>query len=186
MNAVLEILFWNRDVERVRSLLSNQVPGLLAQAQPSVGPYEDGRLVRADGRPMEGRYAVAGSSLRFFGTRVAEAAKADLYLWRLDPPARLAQLIRSLPPPGGVGMRTEIRAYACRRGRLRLELVALEPLQAQLRRNGVPYRELRLAAGERWVGQIPARPRRPLGRRLCSFGVLSRGPLEVAHADFER
>jgi hypothetical protein len=183
-NAVWENLFWNERVRRVYDLLTNIVPGPVPQA--SVGPYEDGRLVTVGGYPVRERYVVAGSALTFFGSVIAGAPRADLYLWKIDPPVRLSRLIRSLPPEGGVGVHTEIRAYACRSGTLDLRLVALRPLRVELRRNSVHYRTLHMGRGEHRSFRIPARPRRPFGKRVCSFGVLSRGPVQVARAEFLR
>jgi hypothetical protein len=122
----------------------------------------------------------------FFGSVIAGAPKADLYLWQIDPPVRLARLIRGLPPVGGVGVRTEIRAYACAGGALALRLVALAPLTVELRRNSVHYRTVRLRSGERRAFLIRAKPRRPIGRRVCSFGVLSKGPVQITAAEFKR
>jgi hypothetical protein len=45
---------------------------------------------------------------------------------------------------------------------------------------------VRLRSGERRSFLIPAKPRRPIGKRVCSFGVLSKGPVQVARAEFER
>jgi hypothetical protein len=183
-NAAWENIFWSRNVHRVYGLLDARVPGPLPQS--SIGPYEDGRLVHVDGSPVRERYVVARSSLTFFGSVVAGAPRADLYVWKLDPPVRLSRLIRSLAPPGGVGVHTEVRAYACAGGTLKLELAALARLTVELRRNGVHLRSLRLETGEHRTLRIPARPRRPLGKRVCSFGVLSAGPVQVVHADFVR
>jgi len=183
-NAVWENIFWSRNVHDVYDLLDARVPGPLPQ--DPVGPLEDGRLVLPDGSPVRERYVVARSALRFFGTVVAEAPKADLYVWKLDQPVRLSRLVRDLQPPGAKGVHTEIRAYACAGGKLRLGLAALAPLRVELRRNGVHWRSLEMAGGEHRTLVIPARPRRPLGKRVCSFGVVSPGPVQVSSADFLR
>jgi hypothetical protein len=183
-NAAWQSIFWNRKVHRLYDLLDTTVPGPVPQDH--VGPYEDGRLILPDASPVRERYIVAGSSLRFFGQVVAEAPRADLYVWKIDPPVRLSRLVRSLEPPGGTGVHTEIRAYACAGGTLELELVALAPLEVELRRNSVRWQTLSLAAGQHRVVRIPALPRKPLGKRVCSFGVLSAGPVQVASADFLR
>lgn len=183
-NAAWQSIFWNRSVHRLYDLLTALVPGPVPQE--SIGPLEDGRLVFPNGRPVTARYVVAGSSLTFFGSVVAGAPRADLYAWKIDPPLRLSRLIRNLPPAGGVGVHFEIRAYACAGGALDLEVVALAPLRVEVRRNGVHWRTFRLAAGERRSVLIPARPRRPIGKRVCSFGVLSRGPIQLGHAEFLR
>ena len=183
-NAAWENIFWNKKIHRVYDLLDAKVPGPIPQ--DSVGPYEDGRLVLADGSPVRERYVVAGSSLRFFGTVVAEAPRADLYAWKIDPPVRLSRLIRSLAPRGGNGVHTEIRVYACAGGVLELDLVTPRALEVELRRNGDHWRTLRLAPGEHRTLRIPAKPRRPLGKRVCSFGVVSDGPVQVGRADFRR
>ncbi len=183
-NAAWQSIFWNRKVHRLYDLLDATVPGPVPQDH--VGPYEDGRLILADGSPVRERYIVAGSSLRFFGQVVAEAPRADLYVWKIAPPVRLSRLVRSLEPPGGTGVHTEVRAYACAGGTLELELVALAPLEVELRRNSVHWQTLSLAAGQHRVVRIPALPRKPLGRRVCSFGVRSAGPVQVARADFLR
>lgn len=183
-NAVWESLFWNRKVDRVYDLLTHVVPGPLPQS--SVGPYEDGRLVLPDGRSVRERYIVSGSAMTFFGSVIGDAPGADLHLWKIDPPVRISRLIRFLPPPGGVGVNAAIRAYACRGGSLHLQVAALEAATVELRRNSVHYRTARLAQGERRSFLIRARPRRPIGKRVCSFGVQSRGSIQVARAEFER
>lgn len=182
-NAVWQSLFWNRKVDAVYNLLDSRVPGLVL---PSVGPLEDGRLVHANGAPVEGGYVVAASRTTFVGERVAEAPGADLFLWRLDPPFRLAEWTHFLPPRGGVGVHAETRAYACVGGTLRLRLVAGGRTSVELRREGALFRRLRLAPGQVWEGSVPALPPRPFGKRLCRFEVLSPGPLVVDLARFDR
>jgi hypothetical protein len=182
-NAAWENVYWNRNVHRVYGLLDSMVPGPMPQ-EP-IGPYEDGRLILRNGSPVRERYMVAGSHVRFVGTRIAEAPKADLYAWKIDPPVRLSLLVRSIEPPGETGVHTEIRTYACAGGTLELELAALAPLEATVRREHVRWRRLRLAAGQHVTLRIPARPRRPLGTHVCSFDVESAGPVQVASADFQ-
>lgn len=185
-NAVYENVFWNRNVDRVYALLTARVPGLTPAQHPSVGPYEDGRVVLADGRPPVGRYALAASRVTFVGTRIAEAPLADLFVWRLEPPFRLESWVDFRQPPSGVGVDLEARAYACRGGHLVLRLYAPRPATVAILRGGLPYRTLRVRAGERWRGRIPAAVPRPAGRRLCSFQVRSRDELQVTHARYVR
>jgi hypothetical protein len=180
-NAVWESIFWNGNVRHVYDFLDSLVPGPLVQ--PSVGPLPDGRLVLADGSQVREPYMVATSNLRFFGTVVAEAPKADLYAWRIDPPVRVSRTVRNLVPPGGAGVDTEIRLYACSRGTLEIELVAAAPLEADLLVDGRRVLRLRLAAGEDRTLRVHPRPVR--AHSVCSYRVRSAGPVRVARADFQ-
>ncbi len=171
-NAVWESTFWNGRVDALYDLLTYQVPGPLPQ--PSVGPLGDGRLVLADGQPIEARYAVAASHVSFRGVRVAEAPGADLFLWRLDPPFRLDTWIQTEPTKGEVLPGTRVHVYACRRGRLLLRLRASRDGVVTLLRNGHVFRVRQLREGEIWSVSVPALPA-PLGRRKCTFDIADGG-----------
>jgi hypothetical protein len=61
--------------------------------------------------------------------------------------------------------------YACKPGRLRLEVVGTPPSPIGLRRNDRPYRRVVIPDSGTWTGTIPAAPPRPVGTRLCTFDV---------------
>jgi hypothetical protein len=175
--SVWETVFWNRRVRRVYDLLEAQVPGPLPQ--PSLGPYEDGRLVDKTGAEVRIGHVVASDSLRFVGRRVANAGNS-LSLWSVEPPLRLAQWTQNVRFDRTIDGQARVVVYACRGGSLELRLRASAPRSVELRRNDRPYRRRRLAAGETWRVEVPAEAARPLGTRLCSFDVLTDGSVLAA------
>jgi hypothetical protein len=182
-NSVWESVFWNRRLRRVYDLLEAQVPGGIPQ--DSLGPYEDGRLVDKHGRTPRVPYLVASDSLRFAGTRVADG-RNGIALWRLDPPLRLTQWIQNVRFDGIVERHAKAIAYACRGGTLALRLEAPQDLRLTILRNERVYRGRALAAGETWSVTVPALARPPLGRHLCSFDVLTTGPVRALELAIRR
>jgi len=154
--------FWNRRVTHVYDLLTARIPGGLPQ--DSVGPLEDGRLVLVDGSPAQGEYVVSQYPVAFRG-RVVGSAGEGFQLWRLDPPVRIAVWIQR------VAGHVRVLDYACRPGRLRLEVVGTSTSPIDLRRNDRPYRRVVIPDSGTWTGTIPAAPPRPVGTRLCTFDV---------------
>ena len=63
--------------------------------------------------------------------------------------------------------------YACRPGRLRLEVVGVPGSPIDLRRNERPYRRVLVPESGTWSGSIPAAPPEPVGTRLCTFDVFT-------------
>jgi hypothetical protein len=159
-----ENLFWNRRIAHVYDLLTARIPGGLPQ--DSVGPLEDGRLVLVDGSPAKGAYVVSQYPVEFRGRALATAGEG-LQLWRLDPPFRISVWTQRVPG------QVHVLAYACRPGRLRLELVGRPGSRVELRRNDRPYQRLALPASGTWRGSIPAAPPRPVGTRLCTFDAFT-------------
>jgi hypothetical protein len=160
--AAWESFFWNRRVTRVYDLLTARIPGGLPQ--DSVGPLEDGRLVLVDGSPAQGEYVVSQYPVAFRG-RVMGSAGEGFQLWRLDPPFRISVWIQR------VAGHVRVLAYACRPGRLRLQVVGAPTSTIDLRRNDRPYRRVAIPDSGTWSGSIPAAPPRPVGTRLCTFDV---------------
>jgi hypothetical protein len=182
-NSVWETAFWNRRVRKVYDLLEAEVPGGLPQT--SLGPYEDGTLVDKFGHAVRVPYVVSSDSLRLAGRRVSDG-RNSIVLWRAAQPLRLRQWIQNVRFDGTVDSHARVVVYACRGGILFLDLKALEPTTVDLRRNEKPYEGRDLHPGEHWVLGIPAEPRRPLGRRLCSFDVLTKEPLQATLVRFDR
>lgn len=180
-NSVWETIFWNAHVRRVYDLLEARVPGPLPQE--SVGPLEDGRLVLKTGAEAPARFVVASDSLRFVGDRVATAGNS-IELWRVEPPFRLAQWIQNVRFDGTVERHARVLVYACRGGELRLRVVAPEARAVEIRRNDRPYRRRTLAPGARWELTVRAVAPPPVGERLCSFDVLTDGPILAARIEF--
>jgi hypothetical protein len=153
-------------VEHVYDLLTARIPGGLPQ--DSVGPLEDGRLVGIGGAPAEGAYVVSQYPVAFRGRALTTTTGGEgLQLWRLDPPFRISVWTQR------VAGHVRVLAYACRPGRLRLELVGPPRSKVDLRRNDRPFREVALPGSGTWRGSIPAAPPRPVGTRLCTFDVFS-------------
>jgi hypothetical protein len=182
-NSVWESVFWNRRLRRVYDLLEAAVPGGIPQE--SLGPYEDGRLVDKHGRTPRVPYVVASDSLRFAGERVADG-RNGIALWRLDPPLRLTQWIQNVRFDGVVERHAKAFVYACRGGALVLRLRAPQDLRLTILRNERPYRRRSLPKGQTWELTVPARPRPPLGRHLCSLDVLTTGPVRVRELAIRR
>ena len=162
--AAWESLFWNRRVAHVYDLLTARIPGGLPQ--DSVGPLEDGRLVLVDGSPAQGAYVVSQYPVEFRGRALGSAGEG-LQLWRLDRPFRISVWTQR------VAGHVRVLDYACRPGRLRLELVGSPGSKVDLRRNDRPYRKLALPPSGTWRGSIPAAPPRPIGTRLCTFDAFT-------------
>jgi hypothetical protein len=175
--SVWETVFWNRRVRRVYDLLEAQVPGPLPQT--SLGPYEDGRLVDKTGAEVRIGHVVASDALRFVGRRVANAGNS-ISLWRVEPPLRLAQWTQNVRFDRTIDGQARVVVYACGGGTLELRLRAPAPRSVELRRNDQSYRARRLGAGETWRLELPAEVPSPAGTRLCSFDVLTDGPVLAA------
>jgi hypothetical protein len=179
--SVWETVFWNRRVRRVYDLLEAQVPGPLPQ--PSLGPYEDGRLVDKTGTEVRIGHVVASDSLRFVGRRVANAGNS-ISLWSVEPPLRLAQWTQNVRFDRTIDGQARVVVYACRGGRLELRLRAPAPRSVELRRNDRTFLRRSLPARDTWHVDVPAAPPAPLGTRLCSFDVLTDGPILAARLAF--
>jgi hypothetical protein len=180
-NSVWESLFWNRRLDRVYDLLLAAVPGGIPQE--SLGPYEEGRLVDKFGHGPKVRYVVASDSLLFAGRRIADAGNG-ISLWQVDPPFRLRQWIQNVRFDGTVERHAKVFVYACRGGTLRLTLSAPTPLSVRLLRNEKPLGLIPLRPGRAASFDIPAKPRRPLGKHLCSFDLLTPAPVKVTDISF--
>lgn len=175
--AVWQNAFWNRRIERVYGLLTARVQGGLPQE--SVGPLEDGRLVRTNSEPAEARYAVAAYPVTFRGQAIATGGEG-LVLSRLEPPFRLAVWTQR------VAGHVRVLVYGCGPGELRLTLDGPAPAAVELRRNDRPYRRVELDAEGDWSGAVPAEPPGPPGERLCTFDVLAPPEVLAARVDFVR
>jgi hypothetical protein len=168
-------------VRRVYDLLEAAVPGPLPQ--DSVGPLEDGRLVDKTGAEIPARYVVASDSLRFVGRRVANAGNS-ISLWRVQPPLRLLQWIQNVRFDHTIERHARVIVYACRGGTLRLRLRTPAENTVLIRRNDRRFVHRRLDAGETWRLSVPAAARAPLGERLCSFDVITDGPVRAWRVAF--
>jgi hypothetical protein len=58
------------------------------------------------------------------------------------------------------------------------------PDDVELRRNDAPYRRVRLDAGRRWSGTIPAAPPKPNG--ICTFDVVTAPTVTAPTVVFRR
>jgi hypothetical protein len=170
-----ENLFWNRRIDRVYDLLTARIPGGLPQE--SIGPLEDGRLIEANGRPARAEYAVAQYPVEFAGSAIATAGDG-LVLWRLRQPFRMALWTQR------VTGHVRVLAYACRGGSLSIAFVGSGGTNVELRRNDGPFRSFALPPSGTWAGTVPAAPRPPLGKRLCTFDVVTDPTTHVTKASF--
>ncbi|HEX6701253.1 MAG TPA: glycosyltransferase family 39 protein [Gaiellaceae bacterium] len=170
-----ENLFWNRRVTRVYDLLTARIPGGLPQE--SIGPLEDGRLLEANGRPARAEYAAALYPVEFQGQPLATVADG-LILWRLRQPFRMAVWTQR------VAGHVRVLAYACRGGSLRLKIVGPEGARVELSRNDAKLRTFALPPGGSWTGTVAAKARRPLGKRLCTFDVVTDPRTQVPEARY--
>jgi len=175
--SVYENLFWNPDVTRVNAFLDARVPALTDPQQPSVGPYEDGRLVLGDGSPLTARYLVAPAALTLVGEELAYQPASALVLWQPRQPVRLSTWQRDVRRADHTLKRTTVAVYDCRRGLLHLELRSPVAQRVVIRRDGARYRVLRLAAGQQWTGDVPT----PAGAagHACTFDVEPERDLDV-------
>jgi hypothetical protein len=179
-SSVWESAFWNRRIDAVYDLLLAQIPGGLPQ--PSVGPYEDGRVVTADGKGLRWPYVVASNTITWRGTRIADSS-AGLALWRLEPPFRMATWVQNVQYNGVVDEHAKIFAYDCRRGVFRIAVRAPGPRSIRLLRNEGAFRRFELATGDTIALTVPVSP--PTGHRLCSFDLLTNAPVKVTRFAFE-
>ena len=179
-NSVWASAFWNRRVEAVYDLLLAQVPGGLPQ--PSVGPFEDGRVVTADGKGLRWPYVVASRAITWRGQRVA-ASTAGLALWKLDPPFRMATWAQNVQYTGVVDEHAKIFVYDCRQGVFRIAVRAPGPRSVRLLRNEAAFRRFELEAGDTIRLSVPVSP--PPGHRLCSFDLLTDAPVKAFRFAFE-
>jgi hypothetical protein len=172
-----ENVFWNRRVTTVYDLLTARIPGGIPEE--SIGPLEDGRLIEANGRAARAAYAVSQYPVEFRGRAIATAGDGYV-LWRLRPPFRISVWTQR------VAGHVRVLAYACRGGLLRLAITGAPGSKVELRRNDGPLRTFALPPNGEWSGSVPAKPPRPLGKRLCTFDVLTPAATRVTEARFVR
>jgi hypothetical protein len=85
---VWQNVFWNRRITRVYSLGGRRILGPMPTTAVTRAP--DGRLVTADGRPIDTRWVVAAEGyVAILGKKVAEVPDAGLSLWQVEPPVRV-------------------------------------------------------------------------------------------------
>ena len=77
-----------------------------------------------------------------------------------------------------------VLAYACRGGSLRLTIDGAAGSNVELLRNDAKLRTFRLPPSGTWSGSVAATPRRPLGKRLCTFDVMTAPETQVPEARF--
>jgi hypothetical protein len=111
---------------------------------------------------------------------VLGSAGEGFQLWQLDPPFRISVWTQR------VAGHVRVLAYACRPGRLRLEVVGTPDSPIDLRRNDRPYRRAVIPESGTWSGSIPAAPPRPVGTRLCTFDVYTETTTTVPVARLTR
>jgi len=195
-NAVWEIGFWNRSIERVYDLPRTTVPGPMPQTRVHVRP--DGRVVLPDGSAPAERYVVASTVFNLFGSPVhriyqEDIEQAGLILWRLEPPFRLSTVMSGVRPNSEIRGSARLIVYACGRGSFSITLVGIEPLRAELKQNGKLVRigprgatTVRLEPGEEWSGTVPAKPAGVPGRSTCTFEVFASSLLFTTRFQFDR
>jgi Dolichyl-phosphate-mannose-protein mannosyltransferase len=172
--------FWNRRIKTVYNLSRVPIYGPLPRTRVHLAA--DGGLLDPRGRRIAGPYLVTATGLTLDGERVAQGG--TFALWRLDGPARVSSRSSGIRlTTGDIDSDARLTAYGCQGGALELDLVVPEARRIQLFRDGQLYRTLRLRAGQRWLGRVPAGP----GRRMCTFRLLSfRGGVHANRFEFVR
>lgn len=176
--------FWNRRVDRVYRLFGARVSG--PEPGEPVRPAADGRLLLRDGRAAESAYAVAPTRMALVGAQVA-TTPAQLALWRVDPPLRLATRRTGIDAAGLVSAEATLVVYDCGRGALALTLRSPTEQEIDLVRGAELVRTLTLEVDRPWSGTIAAPPPSSAGPRTCRFGI--RGvdaPLRAERLEFVR
>jgi hypothetical protein len=171
-DSVWQTAFWNRRVAYVYDFLAAHVPG--GMPQESVGPLEDGALVRANGSPLDHHYVVSRDSLVLRGSPVAQGG--DLRLWRVLPPVRLARWLDGVNFHGLVAGSAVLRVYGCRGGTFRSTL-----------RAGERDARVTIFVDERRVRSfvvpasraLPVAVALPAGRRRCTLELRASGPVTL-------
>jgi len=172
-NAVWYNAFWNRSVDRVYFLGTQNVLGPIPQTRVFFGP--EGKLVDARGQPVSPIFVVASSSVEVDGQRVASAQAAGLTLWHVNPPLRLKWAATGFSPYADVLGAATIHPFECGNKVLRLNLVAPGPRTLLLQLNGRTLRTVHLRAGEIWAGEIPG----PARAGACTFRFAALGGFHV-------
>ena len=173
--------FWNPSVHPVYDLLNAQVPGGVPQT--TVGPFEDGRLVFADGSGVAAKYVLAESSIALAGEQLA--ANAGLVLWRLDPPFRLQRWLIGVGLDGSVpDGHVELRVYACSGGELKGTIAATQTRIVQVRRNDSSYQVFAVHPGVAQAFDVPVSLPGPAGQRRCTITLKGDGPFVVTGLSF--
>jgi len=179
--------FWNDSIDAVTSFAEAEVPG--AMPQSVVGPAPDGRLVEPSGEAFDPPYAVAPSTVSIAGEPLASLAPTDrpgLTLWRVDPPLRVRQWVRSLKPNGDlVSDVARIDVFDCSAGRLELTVLGKQGLPFRIRVNGALAAERSVPSGEVWRPVVPA-PAAAREPATCVYELESDGLVGVTRAEFVR
>lgn len=140
-----------------------------------------GELLDDRGRGIQDPYLVAATGVALDGEPLVGGG--SFVLWRLHGAARLVSRTSGVRlTSGDIDSDARMTAYACAGGALELDLVAPEDRRIELFRDGQLYRTLRLHAGERWLGRVPAGRARPCMFRLLSF----RGGVHANRFEFVR
>ncbi len=172
--SVWESAFWNGRVRDFYDLLGAVVPGGLPQR--SVGPFEDGSLVLADGTPVLAPYVLASRTVHVDGF-VLGGAQPGYQLWRVNPPLRLTSWLRGVNTssyaPSGLVVFSK---YACRPGTLDGTLVSDQERFVTIRRNGQLYERITVRANVAVTLAVPARVPEPVGSGRCTFTLQANGP----------
>jgi hypothetical protein len=206
-NAIYESRFWSPRIDRVYSLPGPAVPGPLPTAP--VGPYTDGRIVFASGRPAPARFVVASDTVAFFGNELVHMRRSNLGLWSIRPPLRLSTWLigmgffttsggptGNLEAVGDIAAQAHLVVYACSGGLLKLSLEANTTTRVKILRDGRRIRSVVLVRGGGWSDDLELRTgsragraeARRQGQRLpqCSFDIMTSGLVHVPRFELVR
>jgi hypothetical protein len=173
-----ELIFWNESVGRIARFPGVLSPG--AVPQDVVVPHVDGSLSTVEGADLDTAHVATSTDVMLVGERLASTPASfeqpGMALWRVTPPARLAQRIVGLRPNGDLhtGEAANIRVYACGPGRLELTLLGKEGKPTRVLVGGQVAAERAIPPRKVWRPSVPA-PAIANGKKICVFTLETDG-----------
>jgi hypothetical protein len=117
------------------------------------------------------------------GRRLSAEPVAELALWKVRPPLRVATWTLGVTPGGALANDAQLRVFGCHGGQMRLTLNAAGPREVTIRRNGVQWARLLLRGGQTWDGRVPAPT--PDGG-ICLFEVSVQNGIYASRFEYDR
>jgi len=167
---------FNRRIDRVYAVGTERVLGPMPQRIVELSGSGD---LHAPATP----YVVAPWYFTLDGRRLAGQPAAELALWKVRPPLRVATWTLGVTPGGGLGNDGQLRVFGCHGGRLLLTLNAAGPRQITIRRNGLLWKTVPLRGGQTWNAAVPAA--KPDGG-ICTFEVSVQNGIYASRFEYDR
>jgi hypothetical protein len=183
-NASWHLAFWN---DRLRSIGTLAYSGVLpGGVDVTVRP--DGRVVHADGSPLDERLVATRRWVSLDGRPLARAEQDSpepgMTLWRTPSAPRITTWTQGLSGRGELEQPATVTVYDCTSGRLELTLVAQQGLPTvSLTAGELRPRTVPLPPNSTLQGWIPA-PRGGASPHVCVFGISADGLVELRQAIF--